>query len=285
MSSVRNDSRRIGASRELNAFLWKLRNSGWTGIMTRKLHPSASTGSRIRREIQQSGESNRALAARLGVDPKTVAKWKGRPTTSDARKGPRKPVSTVLSLKEEALIVIFRQRTRLPVDDCLTRLKPLISDLSRSALHRCLERNRVSRIPKGQARKLPDVEDQEDRGYFAVEIHAVPDEMGEVYVYTAISSFCRLFFARTSNGVSADHAARFLADLVKHSPVKISRVETSRHEAFADPDKTSKNHPFGNACRANGILHIVAKSVDPTLKMVSKGWVGIPRWWTIPFPS
>jgi hypothetical protein len=91
--------------------------------------PSARTNPRLRREIQQSAESNRALASRLGLNEKTVAKWKGRRTTSDARKGPKQRVSTVLDVVEEALIVVFRKRTRLPVDDCLVCLKPMIPAL------------------------------------------------------------------------------------------------------------------------------------------------------------
>ena len=81
--------------------------------MTRKLHPCARTNATLRREIQESLETNKALAARLGLNLKTVAKWRSRATTSDARKGPR-PVSTVLSATEEALIVVFRKTYPLP---------------------------------------------------------------------------------------------------------------------------------------------------------------------------
>jgi len=83
--------------------------------MTRKLHPCARTNAKLRREIQESSETNKALAARLGLNLKTVAKWRSRTTTSDARKGPKRPASTVLSAVEEALIVVFRKHTRLPL--------------------------------------------------------------------------------------------------------------------------------------------------------------------------
>jgi hypothetical protein len=86
--------------------------------MTRKLHPCARTNATLRRQIQESLETNKALAARHGLNLKTVAKWRSRPTTSDARKGPR-PVSTVLSAAEEALIVVFHKHTRFPLDICL----------------------------------------------------------------------------------------------------------------------------------------------------------------------
>ena len=109
--------------------------------------------------------------------------------------GPKHPVSTVLNAAEEALIVVFRKHTRLPLNDCWACLKPIIPSLSRSALHRCLKRYGVSRIPKGQRGKLPKMEDRQDYGRFTVEIHALPGEARE-YLYSAISSVKRLVFAR-----------------------------------------------------------------------------------------
>lgn len=49
--------------------------------------------------------------------------------------GPKVPRSTVLSRPEEAIIVEFRRRTLLPLDDVLGCLKDTIPNLSRSALH------------------------------------------------------------------------------------------------------------------------------------------------------
>jgi hypothetical protein len=122
--------------------------------MTRKLHPCARTNAALRREIQESSETNKALAARLGRNIKTIAKWRSRATTSDARKGPR-PASTVLSATEEAVIVVFRKHTRFTLDVCLAHLKPRIPALTRSALHRCLKRYGVSRVPQGLAETPP----------------------------------------------------------------------------------------------------------------------------------
>jgi transposase-like protein len=39
------------------------------------LHGSATTTGAVRRAIQHSQESLRALAKRYGINPKTVAKW------------------------------------------------------------------------------------------------------------------------------------------------------------------------------------------------------------------
>ena len=64
--------------------------------------------------------------------------------------GPRNPKSTVLTPVEEAMIVEFRRRTLLPLDDVLGCLKDSIPKLTRSSLHRCLERHGISRLPESE---------------------------------------------------------------------------------------------------------------------------------------
>ena len=115
--------------------------------MGQVLHGSATTTEAIRRAIQNSQESLRALSKRYGINQKTVAKWKKRPSTADLPTGPREPISTVLSVEEEAIIVAFRRHTLLPLDDCLYALQPTIPHLTRSSLHRCLQRHGISRLP------------------------------------------------------------------------------------------------------------------------------------------
>jgi hypothetical protein len=50
---------------------------------------------------------------------------------------------TVLSVEDEAIIVAFRRHGLLPLDDCLYALQPTIPHLTRSSLHRCLQRHGV----------------------------------------------------------------------------------------------------------------------------------------------
>ena len=98
--------------------------------------------------IQHSKASLRVLSARYGINEKTVAKWRKRSSVADLPTGPREPKSTVLSAEEEAIIVAFRRHTLLPLDDCLYSLQPMIPHLSRSSLHRCLQRHDISRLPE-----------------------------------------------------------------------------------------------------------------------------------------
>src|SRR5215208_5177472 len=68
--------------------------------MGQVLHGSARTTEAVRRAIQHSQASLRVLAQRHGINPKTVAKWKKRPSVQDERTGPKEPRSTVLSPEE-----------------------------------------------------------------------------------------------------------------------------------------------------------------------------------------
>ena len=51
--------------------------------MAAGLHGCARTTPRVRAELQAAQEATRALATQYGLNPKTVAKWRKRTTTSD----------------------------------------------------------------------------------------------------------------------------------------------------------------------------------------------------------
>src|SRR5215475_8846399 len=112
------------------------------------LHGSATTTEAVRRAIQHSQASLRALARRYGINQKTVAKWERRSSVVDLPTGPREPRSSVLSIEDEAIIVAFRRHTLLPLDDCLYALQATIPNLTRSSLHRCLQRHGIGRLPE-----------------------------------------------------------------------------------------------------------------------------------------
>ena len=115
-------------------------------------HGCATTTYAVRAAIQRSqaliAELSRALWVNpLRVNPKTVAKWRKRQSVEDRKTGPKEPRSTVLSEDEEAMVVALRRHTLLPLDDCLYALQPSIPHLTRSSLHRCLQRHGISRLP------------------------------------------------------------------------------------------------------------------------------------------
>ena len=103
-------------------------------------HGSATTTHAIRAAIQRSQASATELSRTYGINPKTVLKWRKRATVEDLRTGPRKPRSSLPGREEEAAVVAFRRHTLLPLDDRLYALQPSIPPLTRSSLHRCLQR-------------------------------------------------------------------------------------------------------------------------------------------------
>ena len=115
--------------------------------MGQVLHGCATTTHAIRATIQRSQATTAALSRELGINIKTVAKWRKGETLEDRKTGPTAPSSTVLSASEEAMIVAFRRHTLLPLDDCLYALQPSNPHLTRSSLHRCLQRHGISLRP------------------------------------------------------------------------------------------------------------------------------------------
>jgi len=123
--------------------------------MGQVLHGSATTTHAVRAAIQRSQASAAELSQTYGINPKTVLKWKKRACVEDRKTGPKQPHSTVLSIEEEAVIVAFRRHTLLPLDDWLYSLQPTIPHLTRSSLHRCLQRHGISRLPDVTGDKPP----------------------------------------------------------------------------------------------------------------------------------
>jgi hypothetical protein len=112
------------------------------------LHDSATTTHAVRAAMQRSKARLKAPAAQHGLNQKTVAKWRKRAFIHDAPMGPKTVRSTVLTAGEEAMVVAFRKHALLPLDDCLYALQATIPHLTRSSLHRCLQRHGISRLPE-----------------------------------------------------------------------------------------------------------------------------------------
>ena len=102
--------------------------------MGQVLHGCARTTEAVRVAIQGSEGSVRALAARYGVSPTTIQKWRKRDHVHDAAMGPKQVRSSTLTLEQEAAVVAFRRNTLLPLDDCLYALQPSLPHLTRSSL-------------------------------------------------------------------------------------------------------------------------------------------------------
>jgi len=239
--------------------------------MGQVLHGSATATEAIRRTIQHSQESLRALARRYGINQKTVAKWRKRGSVADLPTGPKDPKSTVLTVEEEAIAVAFRRHTLLPLDDCLYALQPTIPHLTRSSLHRCLQRHGISRLPQVDGDK-PDKRKFKPYpiGYFHIDLAEVRTEEGKLYLFVAIDRTSKFAFVELREKATAQAAVSFLEALIEAVPYKIHTVLTDNGIQFADlPKNRSKptamwrGHPFDRTCRPHDIEHRLTKPNHP----------------------
>src|SRR3546814_4317895 len=86
---------------------------------------------------------------------------------------------------EEAAIVALRVQARLPLDDVFIALKDVIPNLTRSSLHRCLQRHGISRLPKAD-REKPKTFKKYEIGYFHIDIAELCYEGGKGFLYVAV---------------------------------------------------------------------------------------------------
>src|SRR3954453_16003011 len=248
--------------------------------MGQVLHGSARTTAAVRRAIQHSQESLRSLAQRHGINPKTVAKWKKRPSVQDERTGPKQPHSTVLSSEEEAVIVAFRRHTLLPLDDCLYALQAPLPPLPRSSLHRCLQRHGISRLPdtdgdkprRAQFKRYPI-------GYFPIDLAEVRTEQGKLCLFVAIDRTSKFAFAELHEKATRRIAGDFLRHLIAAVPYRGHTVLTDNGTHFTTPGNTAsaaplikeaiargelfRAHAFELACAQNDVDHRLTKPRHP----------------------
>ena len=234
--------------------------------MGQVLHGSAATTEAVRRAIQNSQESLRALAKRYGINQKTVAKWKKRASVADLPTGPREPRSTVLSVEEEAIIVAFRKHTLLPLDDCLYALQPTIPRLTRSSLHRCLQRHGIGRLPDVEGDKPAKKKFKSyPIGYFHIDIAEVQTAEGKLYLFVAIDRTSKFAFARLEEKAGKMAAPQFLRDLIAAVPYKIHTILTDNGVQFTNRKKDvhAFQHIFDRVCEGNRIEHRLTKVNHP----------------------
>ena len=234
--------------------------------MAAGLHGSARTTPRVRAELQAAQASTRTLAAQFGLNPKTVAKWRKRSSTADAPMGPARPRSTTLTEAEEAMVVEFRRRTLLPLDDILGCLRDTIPRLTRSALHRCLVRHGISRLPQ-------DGEKPSKRGRFAetaigyvhIDICELRLAEGKLFMFLAIDRVSKFTHVAFLDASTKANGAAFLREVVATFPYRIHTVLTDNGMAFADLPKNRGRHAaieaifgghiFDRVCSQHSIEH------------------------------
>ena len=178
------------------------------------------------------------------------------------------------------MVVAFRRHTLLPLDDCLYALQPSLPQLTRSALHRCLQRHGLSR--------LPDVDgDKPARkrfasyplGYFHIDIAEVRTAQGKLHLFVGIDWVTKFAFVQLHEKATARIGGNFLRALVAAVPYRIHTVLTDNGIQFTfsrEPGSTVDDikqalaagelfraHAFDYACAQLDIEHRLIKPKHP----------------------
>ena len=199
--------------------------------------------------------------------------------------GPKQISSSVLTVEQEAIIVAFRRHTLLPLDDCLYALQATIPGLTRSSLHRCLQRHGISRLPDPEATPPRKRFKAYPIGFVHVDIAEVRTEQGKLHLFVAIDRTSKFAFVQLHEKATRRIAADFLRAVAEAVPFKIHTVltdngvqfihnlpnrSTPKEEAAIDAYWAARGEPriylvhaFDHACTQLGIEHRTTKPYHP----------------------
>lgn len=239
-----------------------------------KLHPNATTTPRIRAHIQSSKASVAELAAELGIGETTVRRWRKRTTTEDRSHTPHR-LQTSFDATEEEIAVELRTRLGLSIDDILEVMRRCLRpSISRSGLHRCLQRHGVSAKVKAPRPAVRHFEADEPIGFIHIDVkYLTALDRHRSFAYVAIDRATRFVYVEVLPDRKAATGAAFLERFLAAFPLKVHTVLTDNGVEFTDrfaDDKPGKprgkpsgTHLFDRVCRKNDIRHVLAKPFRP----------------------
>ena len=132
----------------------------------------------------------------MGLNVKTIAKWRNRQMVEDARLAPKHVHSRSFRADEEAVVVAFRRDMLLPLDDCLYALQPNIPHLTQFLLHSCLQRHGISSLPQIEGDKPKKKFKRYPTGYVRIDIAELRTPVGKLHVFMAIDRTSKFAFVR-----------------------------------------------------------------------------------------
>jgi len=239
-----------------------------------KLHANATTTPKMRAYIQASTAGVGELAKELGIGESTIRRWKNRDSVTDRSHCPKKlPIS--LSEVEERLAIELRTSLQLSLDDIVEVMHRCVNEkLSRSAIHRCLQRHGVSARPKPSKASPGTFDTDHPLGFIHFDLkHLPPLHRQKAYVFVAIDRATRYVYVEIHRNRKAVTAQAFLRRFVKHFPYKVHTILTDNGSEFTDrfavdmknkpKGRPSGNHPFDTLCKQYEIEHRLTRPFHP----------------------
>ena len=151
-----------------------------------------------------------------------------------------------------------------------TSLQPTIPYLTRSSLHRCLQRHGIGRLPDVEGDKPTKKKFKSyPIGYFHIDLAEVQTAEGKL-LYVAIDRTSKFAFVQVVRKTGRTSASAFLEALIEAVPYKIHIVLTDNGVQFTFPRRYADGptaryvtHMFGMRCQENDIEHRLTKVKHP----------------------
>jgi transposase InsO family protein len=241
--------------------------------MELNLHANATTTPKTRAYIQRSKKSVAALSEELGVGERTIRRWRGRTTVEDRSHTP-KNLAISLTATEEMLVCELRAALQLPLDDIVEVMRRCVRQkLSRSAIHRCLQRHGISRRARPERPRIGTFE-QATVGFIHIDLKHLPAlERRKSYAYVAIDRATRYVYVEVHAKRDAETSAGFLKRFLTHFPYPVHTILTDNGSEFTDRfavdmknkphDRPSGKHPFDVICAKREIDHRLTRPYRP----------------------
>src|SRR3954453_22641807 len=242
-------------------------------VMELNLHANATTTPKVRAYIQRSKKAVAELAGELGISETTVRRWRGRTTVGDRSHRPHRLTTNLLAM-EEMLVCELRTALQLPLDDIVEVMRRCINgSLSRSAIHRCLQRHGISQRKK-PARPSVGIFEQASVGFIHFDLkHLSALERRKSYAFVAIDRATRYVYVEIHPRRDAQTSAGFLKRFLVHFPHRVHTILTDNGSEFTDrfavdmknkpPGRASGHHPFDLVCANHRIDHRLTRPYRP----------------------
>jgi len=153
----------------------------------------------------------------------------------------------------------------------LGSLRDTIANLSRSALHRCLQRHGISRLPKDDTRDSRKRFKSYVIGYVHIDSCELRHADGKLILFLAIDRVSKFTYVEFYERAGKAQGTEFLRNVVAAFLYKIHNVLTDNGSAFADLPKNREGptrrlldpHIFDRVCIEHGIEHRLTKPYHP----------------------
>lgn len=242
--------------------------------MMMRLHKLATTTPATRAYIQKSKAPASELVRELGVSYNTIARWRNRNEVADRSHRPHR-LSISLTAEEERLVVELRQSLALSLDDIVEVLQRCVSpELSRSAVHRCLQRHGISARPAKPADPRRVFDTDTPAGFIHVDLKYLSRlENKAAYAFVAIDRATRFVYVEIHEHRDGAIATAFLERFFAAFPIPVHTILSDNGGEWTDRfavDKKGKpagrpsgDHPVDRLCAKRGIIHKLTRPFRP----------------------